>query len=212
MSHLNMEALARLVDEPPDRLEAAHIDACDACAAMLDRLRQQTAALAKLPAIEPHPAAWSGLERRLAAEGLLRRRVVSPRAARWLRYAATIALLLASGATGAVLEARFGGPRDTASVATAGPPMTAPEASERLRLSEQAYLTALTDYNRIVAPESSVDAPTRLAALDAIVLTTQAALDRAPADPVINGYHLTALAQREATLKRLAAARDEPWF
>jgi hypothetical protein len=48
--------------------------------------------------------------------------------------------------------------------------------------------------------------PSTMAALESIVLTTRAALNRAPADPVINGYHLTAVAEREAMLRRLAAA------
>ena len=34
------------------------------------------------------------------------------------------------------------------------------------------------------------------------MLTTRAALGQSPADPVINGYHLTALAQRNATIKQ----------
>ena len=46
----------------------------------------------------------------------------------------------------------------------------------------------------------------RLAALEGIVLTTRAALNEAPADPVINGYHLTALEQRDALLRELQEA------
>ena len=43
----------------------------------------------------------------------------------------------------------------------------------------------------------------RLAALEGIVLMTGAALSEAPADPVINGYHLTALEQRDALLRQI---------
>jgi hypothetical protein len=43
-------------------------------------------------------------------------------------------------------------------------------------------------------------------------MTTQAALNETPTDPVINGYHLTALAQRDATLRQVAAASSERWY
>jgi hypothetical protein len=49
----------------------------------------------------------------------------------------------------------------------------------------------------------------RLAALEGIVLTTRAALDDAPADPVINGYHLTALEQRDAILRQIQEVPEE---
>ena len=43
----------------------------------------------------------------------------------------------------------------------------------------------------------------RLAALDRVISTTREAMRDAPHDPVINGYYLTTLGQREATLRQL---------
>jgi hypothetical protein len=43
----------------------------------------------------------------------------------------------------------------------------------------------------------------RLAALDQVLSTTREAMRQAPHDPVINGYYLTTLGQREATLRQL---------
>lgn len=43
----------------------------------------------------------------------------------------------------------------------------------------------------------------RLAALDRVISTTRDAMREAPHDPVINGYYLTTLGQREATLRQL---------
>ncbi len=43
----------------------------------------------------------------------------------------------------------------------------------------------------------------RLAALDRVISTTRDAMREAPHDPVINGYYLTTLSQREATLRQL---------
>jgi hypothetical protein len=51
----------------------------------------------------------------------------------------------------------------------------------------------------------------RLAALEGILLSTGAALEAAPADPMINGYYLSAIGQREAMLRQIAAA-GEPWY
>jgi hypothetical protein len=46
----------------------------------------------------------------------------------------------------------------------------------------------------------------RLAALDRVISTTRDAMRDAPHDPVINGYYLTTLGQREATLRQLNTA------
>jgi hypothetical protein len=43
----------------------------------------------------------------------------------------------------------------------------------------------------------------RLAALDQVIETTREAMRQAPHDPVINGYYLTTLGQREATIRQL---------
>jgi hypothetical protein len=72
-----------------------------------------------------------------------------------------------------------------------------------VQLAEAAYLRALARFTE-VAPSSGTDPVARLAALESILMTTKAALQEAPADPVINGYHLTALAQRDAVLRQIA--------
>ncbi|MEO8560812.1 MAG: hypothetical protein ABI601_01975 [bacterium] len=50
---------------------------------------------------------------------------------------------------------------------------------------------------------SPVVVQSRLAALDQVISTTREAMRQAPHDPVINGYYLTTLGQREATLRQL---------
>ena len=91
------------------------------------------------------------------------------------------------------------------------PPRTAEEAAERLRTAETNYLDALTRYTELSGRVEAGDPVARLAALESIVATTRAALGRAPADPVINGYHLTAVAQRDAVLRQLSAA-EQTWY
>jgi hypothetical protein len=79
-----------------------------------------------------------------------------------------------------------------------------------LRAAEDKYFSALTKYSERAGTETA-DPNARLAALEGIVLTTRAALAQAPTDPVINGYHLTALAQRDAMLKQIKANPARTW-
>jgi hypothetical protein len=91
-------------------------------------------------------------------------------------------------------------------------PRTADDALAFMRRAETAYLEALTLYAEMAGGFEGGDPAARLAALEGIMLTTRAALGVAPADPIINGYHLTALAQRDATLRQIAASSSQSWF
>jgi hypothetical protein len=91
-------------------------------------------------------------------------------------------------------------------------PASMDEAAQLLREMEARYLEALTAYAELALDAEAGDPVARLAALQSIILTTQAALNETPTDPVINGYHLTALAQRDATLRQVAAASSERWY
>jgi hypothetical protein len=242
MSHLNPETLARLVDEAPDAAERAHLDACADCRRMLEDMRADLAALQSLPALEPPVGEWERIEARLAAEGLLRRpaqrlawRAVS------LRAAATLAVFLMGAAAGvAWLTPGGSGPAiaadptaATANVPAFGigtlagqpgaqvlvealagrAPRSRDEAALLLAEAEALYLDAL---GRVAlygpaGPELG-DPYARLAALEGIAAITRAALGQAPADPVLNGYHVTAIAQREALLRQIATASRASWF
>ncbi len=229
MSHLSLESLARLVDEPPGPAEAEHLRACAPCRAELEALREQAAALAALPDPAPPSEGWERLAARLDAE-----RAPTPRpwAARhpWvIRAAASIGIFLLGGVAGAAAVragvAPAGAARSAAAV-TADPgdagaavaPADAagrgtPQDAERaVRLAESRYMRALSRYAEVAPPPAGGDPVARVAALESIVLTTRAALNQAPADPVINGYHLTAIAQRDATLKQIARAGGDTWY
>lgn len=94
---------------------------------------------------------------------------------------------------------------------TLAPARTAEEAAARLRTAESDYLAALTRFTELAGRAAEGDPLARLAALESIVATTRAALGRAPADPVINGYHLTAVAQRDALLRQVNAS-GQTWY
>ncbi|MEX2281978.1 MAG: hypothetical protein WEE89_05805 [Gemmatimonadota bacterium] len=213
---MSIETLARLIDEVPSAEEAAHLDRCDECRAELEGLKADAAAMAGLPEIEPPSTQWLAVESRLAAEGLLRP-ATRHASHRWFRplmqAAAAIVIFVVGSYTGSLLGLRAAD--DTATVASAASvPVTADAAAAAVRAAESSYLTALTRYAELVQRADPVDPLARLAALESIVLTTRAALGQSPADPVINGYHLTALAQRDATIKRLASTSSagQTWF
>ena len=220
MSHLTLESLARLVDESATDAERVHLDACASCTATLNELRIQTRALAALPVHAPPADAWASIGRRMHAAELRAERQRRTFAIAG-RIAAAVTLFALGAATQAVLAGRRdAGARtdvargsaasfdaaarnDAATSLISSAPGSIDEASVRLRIAETVYTRALLDFAALASPEPPRDAVARLATLEAIVLTTRAALERAPADPLINTYHLAAQAERETLLEQL---------
>ncbi len=215
MHHLNAETLARLVDERPTADESAHLTGCAVCAGELDALKRQTMNLRELP----DPVMPDLLRRRIALA--LEAEPMSTPAARrtmgaWTSIAAGIALFVLGGAVGTWVVAPSlapgGGPAPAASPLAANADLATEAAA--LAAAEAEYMNALARFARLNYSDDGMDPLNRLAALEGIVLTTRSALREAPADPVINGYHLTALGQRDELLRRiegLESAGDE-WF
>jgi hypothetical protein len=218
MSHLTLEALARLVDEPPDVRERAHLAACAACRTELEALVEQCHLLAALPELVPGPDQWPELRSRLRRERLLRERWVVAPGVR--RAAAAVVLFVAGGALGYGVR----GPADAApaapsagwAAADASPlpvttPLPGPDAGRDVEAAGELFMAALDRYMASTGVEPA-DPAARLAVLENIVLTTAEALHEAPADPIISGYHASALAQRNAVLRQLAAGSRQPVF
>jgi hypothetical protein len=228
MSHLTFESLARLVDEPPTPAERQHLDACAHCRAGVDEMRRQTTELAALPAMHPPADAWEKIVARMGEPRVLplqrsRSTVIAARAAAALVIfalgaAAGTALSRNGGSapTGIVAGNSNGGGASTgtsAGVATISAPRTPDLALARLRIAEMMYTSALLDYAALTSPRPPEDAVARLATLETIVLTTSTALERAPADPLINSYHLAALAERQTLLSQLRRTSETgQWY
>ena len=283
MQHLDLEQLARLVDEAPEPHEAEHLRGCLVCRRELAEMREQTQALAELGGMEPPAGAWAALEARLVEEKLVR--TPAPASTRVLglyrppvRIAAAIALFLLGGAAGATLW-RDGGSDgrvavDSAPMPDAAPPAspvrglvdpellyervaapapaeaaasgngarlamngepaaesrpaaavpperTAPRRATRAEANRAAlelvqaqadYVAALQRVAAIADPASGNTPETRLAALDQLVQLTARALERVPGDPVINGYHLAAVAERDALRREMDRDATTEWF
>ena len=219
MSHLTLEALARLLDETPSGEEQRHLADCELCQEELAALRGQTDALASLPKMVPAPDGWAELRERLEDERLIAG-VSRPRFSGPLRAAAAIVLFAGGGLLGYGVR---GTAEDAAPAQLAGEPgVTAntdaggavdadrqePQGGlQQVEEAQEAFLSALDQYMAATGSSPS-DPATRLATLDNIVLTTAEALHEAPADPVINSFHLTALAQRNAMLRQISTSSD----
>jgi hypothetical protein len=280
MQHLDLEQLARLVDEPAEPAEAEHLRGCLVCRRELAEMRAQTAALGELGEMEPPADAWMALEARLLEEKLIREpaRVRTIGFSRvHLRIAASLALFLMGGAAGALLwrspdaqqirsmdPAVAQAPRSTSRPATlmsapevtyvmdapADAPIQAPaadgngarlamngaepsaprvvaprrtppqrataeeadRAARELVRAQATYMAALQRLVAIADPRSGNAPETRMAALDRLVQLTAEALERVPGDPVINGYHLAAVAERDALRREMEKDAQATWF
>lgn len=216
MQHLTLEDLARLVEERATEDEALHLSGCSECRQELDELEGQVRATAELPELRAPDGEWEALVGRLTAERVLAARssrLLGP-AGTWrgalLRMAAALALFVSGGMTSELLRGEV--ETDQPTPIAVADVRTAEEAERALIATEAEYVAALSRYADLAGTDVSDDPLNRLAALESIVLTTRAALRDAPADPVINGYHLTALTQREAMLRQISRTTGDGWF
>lgn len=218
MSHLSLEELARLLDEPATEAESSHLALCSLCRDELEALRGDRAALGELPDfVPPPPEGWESLETRLREEGLIlsanRRRHLA--AARLRQLAAAVAIFLLGGIAGFGIRG-IGDEGAAAARAAADESKDIDHfaAARALEEAEAAYRQALARYVELSPePDPLVANPVaRLEVLEQILSTTRSALSAAPADPLINGYYLTAQAQRDATVRQLTLISDDRWY
>ncbi|HSG50067.1 MAG TPA: hypothetical protein VLA43_19740 [Longimicrobiales bacterium] len=226
MEHLTLEVLARLVDEAPSQDERRHLSECIRCRTELELLQGQTSALGQLPDMRPPRGDWAVLEARLMSEGLVRHeRSLLAATPGWMKAAATVLLFLGGTGLGMVLAPgggavpeRLGGGGASPYALTDYTAGSVAEAEEAVRLAERQYMDALVQYRQLVEAEGGVTGgaspESRLAALEYLVAAGQAAVQQAPADPFLNGFLASALAERQATyqtaLRQSGSAAD--WY
>jgi hypothetical protein len=230
MSHLSTDRLAALGDEAPTPAEAAHLATCEPCAREQAAYRALvTMAHEERGAIGIPLTRFEAIASALAAD----QAVAAPaaravgqhvRTRSFLRTpmrAAAGFLLLAGGAVAgrvsagvspfpfvrnsaaavAMTSGSSSASTDSATFASIEEARDAQQHSEARYQQAAAYL-ALHDTTGI-GEGSPVTYRSRLAALDKVQSAMGEAMRQAPHDPVINGYYLTTLGQREATLRQL---------
>lgn len=223
MSHLSPERLAALVDAEPTATEFAHLMACARCGEELEAHRALVAlAGAERASIGLPLTRWESISSALRSEGMVRTPSITvvhrTRHGRiWLQAAA--AFLFAS--VGVAVGRYSAGAAPMPGVAANGaarPVQNSDSTMFRSREDAQAaFAQAEAQYQNAAAYLAQYDSAsrggespsamrTRLAALDRVAHTIREALVDAPYDPVLNGYHLTTLGQREATLRQLNTA------
>jgi hypothetical protein len=84
-----------------------------------------------------------------------------------------------------------------------------------VQAAEREYVQAMSQYRELVARNGgdleSTDPIGRYAALEHLVLVSQAAVRQAPGDPFLNGFLASALAERDAAA-RLVSTSTGGWF
>jgi len=232
MGHLNTEILARLVSEAPSPEEEKHLGSCSVCRSELEGLQAQTESIGSLPDLRPPAGDWEALEARLVSEGLVRSSGLARQASRWwssgwLQAAAALVLFLG----GTVLGSSGLNPVESGDLAQGDPPpgielipvgfqtqpvSTLADAADAVNTAEQQYMLALLQYRQILdsqgEPASIGDPTARLAAIEAIVAASRAGIQQAPADPYVNGVLVSALAEREAFLRKASLTSADGVF
>jgi len=223
MSHLSPERLAALVDETPTAAELAHIAGCAECTRERAAYRNLVELAVNNSASIASPlTSWEALRPALANDGIIDGGrpavVVKDRFGRpWLQAAAAV-LLIGGGLVGGRLSAGAslfprGAESPSRRVAESPNPDSLPhfrsvddarDAQSRAQVLFQNATAFIAQQDTTTPPaESPAAMRTRLAALDRTRRVLGEALNEAPYDPVINGYYLSTIGQREATIRQM---------
>ena len=224
MSHLPDERLAALSDEPPNSAELAHLASCERCTAERAAHRNlRELASAEGAQIGAPLTSWESLAPALRADGVIDTGEwrVARRSRRftgvWSQAAAAILIALGGVAYGRYSVVGSVLPDSASAIAARGheaDSLPTFSSVEEARVAQERYETLYQSAALYLAahdtaeftPDSPAAMRHRLATLDEVGATVRQALTESPGDPVINGYYLTTLGQREATLRQLNAA------
>lgn len=230
MQHLHTERLAALGDDMATTEEAVHLAACDVCAHEVSAYQRLVAiAHTERETFGLPLTRWESIAAGLAVESPHEERaiVMGQPNRRMLQIAAGL-LLVAGGAMAGRVSAGAG-PMPSASPSVAASPIVNTATNGGARVDADSVFFATSDDARAAQQRSEliyqqaaaylarndstgggspspVAYRSRLAVLDRMLSTTREGLREAPHDPVINGYYLTTLGQREATLRQLNTA------
>ena len=210
MERLNLEQLARLVDEPPTPEERAVLEGDPGLKRELAALRSQTEALGNLPAVLPPPGSWHELEKKLMAAGLIfGRRENAYLWRKWLQVAAALIVFIGGAAVGWVTgsaPAGFGS-------AGAGPEPASyasiEEAREAVGEAARQYLAAYGGYQEMQSAQGLQgrvrDPAARVAAIETLMAASRAAVEQSPGDQFLNEVWVRSYAELDQTIRQVIA-------
>lgn len=210
MERLNLEQLARLVDEPPTPDERAVLEGNPAAQRELEALRSQTESLGSLPAVLPPPGGWHELEKKLVAEGLIFGRRENVHIWRkWVQVAAALVIFVGGTAFGWVtgsVPVGFAGAESGSEPASF---TSIEEARTAVDDAIKRYLVAHSGFQQFVNAQGqqrrSRDPAAYLAAMNTLVAASRAAVEEAPDDRFLNAMYVRLVAEREQTIRQAVA-------
>lgn len=210
MERLNLEQLARLVDEPPTPEEKAVLEGDAALRRELDALRSQTEALGDLPAVLPPPDGWNELEKKLVASGLVFGRRGNVHLWRkWLQVAAALVIFVGGTAFGWMTGSTPAGIGVAGSKSGPASYASMEEASAAVDEAARQYMTVYGEYQQFVSAQGlqrrSRDPAAELAALQTVMAASRAAMEEAPGDQFWNELFVRSLAEHDQTIRQFLA-------
>lgn len=208
MERLNLEQLARLVDEPPTPEERAVLEGDPGLRRELDALRSQTEALGDLPAVLPPPGGWHELEKKLMAAGLVFGRRDNVHLWRkWLQVAAALVIFVGGTAFGWMTGSAPAGIGTAGSESGPASWASMEEASAAVDEVARQYMTVYGEFQQYANAQGlqrrSRDPAAELAALATVMAASRAAMEESPGDQWWNELFVRSLAQRNQTIQQV---------
>ena len=207
MERLNLEQLARLVDEPPTPEERAVLEGDPGLRRELDALKSQTEALGDLPAVLPPPGGWHELEDKLMAAGLVfGRRESTHMWRKWLQVAAALVVFIGGTAFGWVTGSAPAGFGTAGAGSGAASYATLEEAVKGVEEATRQYEAAYSGFQEFVSAQGldprSQDPAARLAALQTLMVASRAYVEDAPGDQFLNEMLARSITEHGRTVRQ----------
>ncbi len=210
MERLNLEQLARLVDEPPTPEERAVLEGNPGLRRELDALRSQTEALGDLPAVLPPPGGWHELEKMLMAAGLVFGRRDNVHLWRkWLQVAAALVIFVGGTAFGWMTGSAPDGIGSEGSGSGSASYASIEEGIAAVDEAARQYRTVYGEFQQFVSAQGlqrrSRDPAAELAALETVMAASRAAMEQSPGDQFWPELFVRSLAEHDQTIRQFMA-------
>ena len=220
MERMNLEQLARLVDERPTPEEQKALDGDPGLRRELEALKEQSWSLRNLPALLPPVGGWHQLEMELSAAGLIHGQSRAAVWRKWMQVAAAVVLFIGGTSVGWVSASagepglQAGGGESAATLAsleaptTFEAPTTIDEATALVELTDRQFRAALADYRRLLLAQAGAqpgqNPAARLPYIQTIAAATHVAAEAHPGDPFINSYLVRVMEEQAQALRQIS--------
>lgn len=214
MERMNLEQLARLVDERPTPVEQKVLDGDPGLRRELEALKEQSWSLRNLPALLPPVGGWHQLERELSAAGLIHGQSRAAVWRKWMQVAAALVLFIGGTAVGWVSASagepglQAGGGESAATLASFEAATTIDEATALVELKDREFRAALAEYRRLLLAQAGAqpgqNPAARLPYIQTLAAATHVAAEAHPGDPFINSFLVRVMEEQAQALRQIS--------